>query len=88
MLRVVGGVFLGLGGFLALGNYWGIAQAQRTKTNFSCIPILGGLFGSVGWVLFAKSRWLAFIPLFADPGSMPMVLALIVFVLSGKHRQS
>lgn len=87
MLSVVGGVFLGFGGFLTLGNYWGIAQARRTKSNFSCIPILGGLFGCVGWVLFAKPRWLAFIPLFADPGSMPMFFALTVFFLSGRHRR-
>lgn len=87
MLKVVGAVLLGVGGLLTFGNYWGIAQARRTKTNFSCIPILGGVFGYVGLLLLTQSRWLAFIPLFADVGCMPMVLALAFFLLSGKHRQ-
>lgn len=87
MLRGVGADFLGLGGLLTFGNYWGIVQARRTRTNFSRIPILGGLFGCVGTLLFAKSRWWAFILLFVDPGCMPMILALIVFVLSRKHKQ-
>lgn len=87
MLRVLGAILLGLGGLLTFGNYWGIAQARRTKTHFSCIPILGGLFGCVGMVLVAKVRWLAFIPPLADVGCMPMLLALAFFLLSGKHRQ-
>lgn len=67
MLRVVGAAFLGLRGLLVSGNYWGIVQARRTRTNFSCIPILGGLFGCVGTLFLRKSRWRAFYPAIRGP---------------------
>jgi hypothetical protein len=85
MLKVVGVIFLGLGGLLTIGNYLGIAQARQMKTNFSCIPVLAGVFGSLGLLFFAKPKWPAIVPLFTDIGSMPMVLALIAFLLSEKH---
>jgi hypothetical protein len=73
-------VFLISGTLLTLGNYLGIVQAWRKHVGFSCIPILGGLFGCLGFLLLPRTRLFAFIPLLADPACV-MVLALLVRLL-------
>jgi hypothetical protein len=77
---IAAGVLLTLGALLTVGNYIGIAHAKRARVGFSCIPIFGGLFGCVGFLLLSRMRYFAFIPLLVDPGCV-MVLALLVHIL-------
>lgn len=74
-------VFLGIGTLVTVGKYIGIAQARRTRVGYSCIPLLGGLFGCAGLLLIPKGRVFSFLPLLADIGCVPMMLALLVYVL-------
>jgi hypothetical protein len=62
-------VCLTLGILLTVGNYIGIVYAWRKHVEFSCIPILGGLFGCTGFLLLPRIRLFAFIPPLADPAA-------------------
>jgi hypothetical protein len=79
-VTITAAVFPTLGTLLSVGNYLGIVRARRKHVGFSCIPILGGLFGCVGFLLLPRIRLFAFVPLVADPGCV-MVLALLVRLL-------
>ena len=79
-VAITAAVFLTLGSLLTVGNYIGIAQARSKRAGFSCIPILGGLFGCVGFLLLPRMRLCAFIPFLIDPGCA-MILALLVRLL-------
>ena len=82
-------VLLSLSGFLIAGNHVGIVQARRTHVGFSCVPFLGGLFGSAGFLLLPRVRLFAFIPPLVDAGCVLMVLALLVHIFrrdaNGSH---
>jgi hypothetical protein len=80
---ITAAVFLTLGVLLTLGNYVGIAQAMRKRAGFSCIPILGGLFGCVGFLLLPRIRLFAFIPLLGDPGNVMTLAALVPLLRKG-----
>jgi hypothetical protein len=75
---IAAAVFLTLGAILIGGNYAGITHARRKQVGFSCVPILGGLFGCVGFLLLPRAKFLAFIPPLIDPGFVPMMFALLV----------
>lgn len=81
MLTIAAAVSLTLGILLTVGNYIGIVYAWRKHVGFSCIPILGGLFGCTGFLLLPRIRLFAFIPPLADPGCVLMLLALLVHIL-------
>ena len=87
MLKVTAAVFLALGTLLTMGNYLGIVQARRKHGGFSFIPILGGGFGCIGFLLLPRIRLFAFIPLVADPGCV-MVLALLIRLLRKDPKES
>ena len=87
VLTISAAVFLTSGALLTVGNYVGIVQAKRNLVGFSCIPILGGLFGCVGFLLLPRMRLFAFIPLLADPGCV-MMLALLVRALRKDPKRS
>jgi hypothetical protein len=82
---ITAAVFLTLGALLTLGNYVGIAQAMRKRVGFSCIPILGGLFGCVGFLLLPGIRLFAFIPLLVDPGCLMTLAALLRLLKKGSN---
>jgi hypothetical protein len=73
---------LTLGTLLTMGNYAGIAHARRTRVGFSCIPILGGLFGCIGLFLLPRMRPFALIPLLVDPGCVMMLAFMLVGLVS------
>lgn len=83
VLTIAAAVFLTFGTLLTVGNYVGIAHARRTRVGFSCIPILGGLFGCVGFLLLPRIRLFAFIPLLVDPGCVMMLAFLVRFLRKG-----
>ena len=85
---IAAAVFLTLGAVLIVGNYVGIAHARRKQVGFSCIPILGGLLGCIGLLLIPRVRLFAFLPLVADPGCLPMLLALVLFIAAHYVRQA
>jgi hypothetical protein len=85
VLTIAAVVLLGVGSLVTVGNWVGVAHAWWARVGFSCVPILGGLSACVGLLLIPRVRPFAFIPLLADFGCMPMVLALLVHVLR-KHR--
>jgi hypothetical protein len=78
LTTITAAVFLTLGAILIVGNYAGIAHARRKQVGFSCIPILGGLFGCAGFLLLPRLRLLALVPPLIDPGFVPMMFALLV----------
>jgi hypothetical protein len=88
VLTVAAAVFLTLGAILIVGNYVGIAYARRKQVGFSCIPILGGLLGCIGLLLIPRVRSFAFLPLVADPGCLPMLLALALFIAAHYVRKA
>ena len=75
---IAAAVFLTLGAILIAGNYAGIAHARRKQVGFSCVPVFGGLFGCVGFLLLPRAKFLAFIPPLIDPGFVAMMFALFV----------
>lgn len=74
-------VLLRLGGLLILGNWLEFSKARRTGLGFSCVPILGGLFGCIGFLLLPKLRVFAFIAPLADLGCVPMLVALALHLV-------
>ncbi len=84
LLTIAAVIFLGLSAFLVAGNWLGIAEARRTKVGFSCVPILGGLFGGVGFLLLPRLRLLALLPPVVDIGCVPMLVALLVHIVRSK----
>ena len=81
MQRTAGAlIFLGVGAALIGGNYFGIAKAQRARVGYSCLPILGGLSGCVGFLLIPRFRLLALLPVLVDPGCL-MLLVLLWYVV-------
>ena len=74
-------MFLILGTLLTAGNYLGILYAWRRRVGFSCIPLLGGLFGCTGFLLLPRIRLFALIPPLVDPGCVLMLLALLVRII-------
>ena len=76
VLTIAAAGFQTLGAVLTVGNYAGIAWARRNHVGFSCIPILGGLFGCIGFFLLPRMRLFAFIPLLVDPGCVMMLVLL------------
>ena len=82
LMTILAALFLGLGALIAFGNYLGIVRARRTHVGFSCVPILGGLFGCVGlFLLLPRIRHFAFVPLLVDPGCLPLLFALLAHLL-------
>jgi hypothetical protein len=49
-------LFIVAGAIVTVGNYFGIVYAKFNRANYSCIPILGGLLGSVGLLATPKLR--------------------------------
>jgi hypothetical protein len=84
---IAAAVLLTLGTLLTVGNYVGIAHARRARVGFSCIPVLGGLLGCVGFLLLPRMRLFAFIPLLVDPGGI-MMLVLLVHIFRKEPRAS
>jgi hypothetical protein len=82
-MTITAAVFLTLGTLLTAGNHFGIAQARRKRVGFSCIPILGGLFGCIGFLLLPRIRLFAFIPLLVDPGCAMTLAALVRLLKKG-----
>jgi hypothetical protein len=78
VMTVAAAVFLTLGALLAGLNFIGILQARRKQVGFSCIPILGGLLGSVGFLLLPRFRLFALIPPLVDPGCVLMIALLVL----------
>jgi hypothetical protein len=79
-LTIAAAVSLTLGTYITAGNYVGIVVARCTGVGFSCIPVLGGLFGCVGFLLLQRMRLFAFIPPLIDPGCV-MITALLISLL-------
>ena len=83
VLTIAAAVFLTVGTLLTAGNYVGILQARRRCVGFSCVPILGGLFGCVGFLLLPRMRLFAFMPLLVDPGCVMMLAVLVRLLRKG-----
>ena len=81
---IAAGMLLLLGALLTGGNYIGLVHARRTQVGFSCIPLLGGVLGCVGFLLLPRLRLFAFVPLLVDVGCLPMLLASLVHLLRRK----
>ena len=79
-LSIAAAVSLTLGTYITAGNYVGIVVARRTGVGFSCIPVLGGLLGGIGFLLLPRMRLFAFIPPLIDPGCV-MMFALLIRLL-------
>jgi hypothetical protein len=67
-----------VGAILIAANYVGIAFWVRKKMNYSCIPVLGGLLASVGFLFIPALRLFAWLPPLIDPGCAPMLVMSIV----------
>jgi hypothetical protein len=79
-LSIAAAVSLTLGTYITAGNYVGIVVARRTGVGFSCIPVLGGLLGCVGFLLLPRIRFFGFVPPLIDPGCV-MMFALLIRLL-------
>src|SRR5579864_3373815 len=84
LLSIAAALFLFFGALLTGANYFGIAQACRTRVGFSCIPILGGLLGCAGFLMLLTVRTCAFITPFVEPGCLPTMLAVVVHIIRQK----
>jgi hypothetical protein len=81
LMTIVGIVLLTLSALLVGANWFGIISARHPRVGFSCVPILGGLLGCVGFLLIPKLRLTAFIPPLVDIGFVPTLCVLFVHVL-------
>jgi hypothetical protein len=70
-----------VGAAVTVGNCLGIARAKVSKVNYSCIPLVGGLLGSIGFSAAPKVRMCAWVPLVIDPGCLPMLVMTVVRLL-------
>lgn len=85
MLTIAAGVSLALAAFFIIAcNYIGIVHSRRTRVGFSCVPIIGGVLGGVGFLLLPRLKLFAFIPPLVDIGCVPILCALLVYILRRK----
>jgi hypothetical protein len=59
-------------------NWTGILRYVFARRNYSMIPIVGGVAGSVGLLLLGRWRAFLWVPLVADPGCAWLGVMLIV----------
>jgi hypothetical protein len=72
---VAGGVALGLGGLTSLGNWMTLIGLIVTRGRSSFVPFIGGVLAAIGLLILPVAdlwKW-AWIPLFADFGTLPLV---------------
>jgi len=79
-------VFFCMGLFLILMNWWCVIEAILGNKQSSWVPLLGGIFASLGMALFGEPYcdwW--FIPFIVDYGSVPGVFhTLIWWIFQGR----
>lgn len=78
--------FFCTGFFLVLMNWWCVSAAIRGKKQSSWVPLLGGIFASLGMMLAGKpfSNWW-FIPFIVDFGCFPGLLHCLVWWILHKR---
>jgi hypothetical protein len=77
---LAGGGALALGGLISLGNWVTLIGIIVTKGRSSFVPFIGGVLAAIGMLILPVAdfwRW-AWIPLFADFGTLPMWIWALV----------
>lgn len=77
-------LFLGL--WITVGNVVGVIAAYRRGTNFSMVPLFGGLLTSAGVVLVFGTdyAWVGGVCMLLDPGGL---LLLVTHFFSAMRRR-
>jgi hypothetical protein len=75
--------------WISFSNLWIILRFYLFGKRGSTVPLIGGLFGVFG-ICFAPSDTLKnywWVPLALDPGSLPLLIHTLVFVITGKYKK-
>jgi len=59
-------------------NWIGMLRGFFFKRPYSMIPLVGGLIGTIGLLIFARLRGVFWLPLLADPGSAVLATTLLL----------
>jgi Na+/H+ antiporter NhaD/arsenite permease-like protein len=64
---------------IVIATYWiGMLRKFFFKRPYSMIPLIGGLIGAIGLLIFARLRGAFWLPLLADPGCAVLATTLLL----------
>ena len=91
IIWIISIVIMLVSGLMIIENLWILFSGlfKKRKKFESLIPFVGGIIGTIGIIISpaAQLRHLWWIPLVADLGCIPLLLALIVDQLCKKLRR-
>jgi hypothetical protein len=77
-LPIAGAACLLISAIVIATNWIGMLRKFFFKRPYSMIPLIGGLIGVVGLLMFARLRGVFWLPLVADPGCASLASTLLL----------
>ena len=77
-LPIAGAVCLLISAIVIATNWIGMLRNFFFKRPYSMIPLIGGLIGAIGFLMFARLRSVFWLPLLADPGCAMLATTLLL----------
>jgi hypothetical protein len=73
-------VFIALGGFIVVMNWWMVIATHRTGQHHSAVPLVGAVLLGAGLALLPQTRLYAWVAILADYGTLILLISLPMLV--------